>query len=125
MMQFAVYDPLIACLHWIVNKRHKKLGRMCQKCRGIGQGFNETYDLSDAEEEAKRRKEKDEKERKKSEKKAQRKAKKSAAGNKVSLFGEDGGGGTQGNAGAEEDTVNNRGGDLFGEDQSACNGHRG
>lgn len=53
-MQFLFYDTIISIIHWIVYRRSKNLGRYCQIIRGIGQGFNEAYDLSSGEEEAKR-----------------------------------------------------------------------
>jgi hypothetical protein len=66
-VQITVYDPIVSFLHWIVYKRSKKLGRMCQKMRSMSQGYNETYDLSEGEEEEKKRLAKEEKRRKKKE----------------------------------------------------------
>ena len=53
-MQFFFYDPLLSIIHWIVFKRSKKVGRVCQIARSMSQGYNEAYDLSSGEEEEKR-----------------------------------------------------------------------
>ncbi len=88
-MQFAIYDPIIATLHWIAYHRKKKWGRKCQKCRSMSQGFNETFDLSDGEEEERRRKEQEDKERRKESRREAKRAKKLGKSKaKVSLFGE-------------------------------------
>ena len=62
-MQFAIVDPTIALLHWIVYKRYAKGARLCQKCRSMSQGFNETYDLSEGEEEEKKKLEEEERQK--------------------------------------------------------------
>lgn len=53
-MQFLVYDTIVSFLHWFIYRRSQKLGRICQAFRSISQGYNEAYDLSSGEEEAKR-----------------------------------------------------------------------
>jgi hypothetical protein len=68
-MQFVIFDPIIAFFHWVVYKRSRKVGRICQKCRSMSQGYNEAYDLSEGEEEERKRKEEEEEEKKKAEKK--------------------------------------------------------
>jgi len=60
-MQFVIFDPLLAFLHWVVYRRTKKYGRRCQKCRSMSQGFNETYDISDNELKERHKKEQEEK----------------------------------------------------------------
>lgn len=92
VMQFVILDPIIACLHWLVyHKCSKKLGKACQKCRSMGQGYNEAYDLSEGEEERRRKAEIEEKLKTRDEKRAAVKAelkKKKTGAKEGGLFGE-------------------------------------
>lgn len=90
-MQYVIFDPLISTFHWLLARRWIKCGRRMQKCRSMSQGFNETYDLSDGEYEAKKLRKAEEKAKEKEEKRQKKLAKKKvkAAKNKVTLFNEE------------------------------------
>ena len=92
VMQFVILDPLIACLHWFVyHKCSKKMGKNCQKCRSMSQGYNEAYDLSEGEEERRKKAEIEEKMKARDEKRAAVKAelkKKKTGATDGGLFGE-------------------------------------
>lgn len=95
-MQFFIYDPILSLLHWIVYRRSKKAGRICQIARSMSQGHNEAYDMSSDDEETLRKKEIELR------KKQPQRKKKATKKKKTGMFGETHGTGFFGEGGHQQ-----------------------